>query len=174
MPESVRDRPTRCHEYLFLLSKSKAYYFDAAAIREPVTSGPSDVRKMLEGRQRIGGKHKTLVDAYSSASSATNIGRKRSVGDGRWRNKRSVWTVATTPFRGAHFATFPRKLIEPCIAAGTRRSDVVLDPFSGTGTTRQVAIDLGRHYVGCELSPAYVELERLRQSRDQEVIRNDR
>lgn len=162
VPESVKDRPTRSHEYLFLLSKSERYYYDATAIRERVRSNPSDIRKMIEGRPRIGGKHKSLVDHYAAASSSTNIGQKRSVGDGYWRNRRSVWTVATVPFRGAHFAAFPRTLIEPCILAGSRPGDIVLDPFIGSSTTGQVAVDLGRRYIGCELNPAYLELEQQR------------
>jgi len=162
MRESVRDRPTRSHEYVFLLSKSKHYYYDATAIREPVRSGASDIRKMVEGLPRIAGKHTTLVDPYSSASSATNLGRKRSVGGGHWRNKRSVWTVSTTPFSGAHYAVFPRKLIEPCILAGSKPGHTVLDVFAGSTTTGQVATDLGRSYIGCELNPKYVELHKLR------------
>lgn len=162
MPESVADRPTKAHEYLFLLAKSEHYFYDAASMQEPCESGPSDVRKMQESRERIGGKHKTLDDSFNKASAATNIGRKRSVGSPTGRNRRTVWTIATTPFTGAHFATFPRKLIEPCIVAGSRPGDVVLDPFAGSGTTRRVAIDLGRHYVGCELNAAYAELDRER------------
>lgn len=162
MPESVTDRPTRSHEFIFLLAKSQRYYYDGPAICEPVTSGPSDVRKMIEGRARIGGKHKWLMDPYSKASASTNIGRKRSVGSGYTRNRRSVWNIATSAFRGAHFAVFPKKLVEPCIKAGSRPNDVVFDPFAGSGTTRQVALALGRRYLGCELNPAYVEMERLR------------
>lgn len=119
MPESVRDRCTKAHEYLFLLAKSERYYFDADAIAESCESGESDLKKMREQLPRIGGKHKTLVDPLSMASSSTNIGQKRSVGNGEQRNKRSVWTVATQPFKEAHFATFPPALIEPCILAGT-------------------------------------------------------
>lgn len=162
LPESVNDRPTRCHEYIFLLSKSARYYYDAAAIRERATSGESDVRKMREGLPRIGGKHKDLIDDYAAASSGTNIGQKRSVGNGHWRNRRSVWRVATSPFSGAHFAAFPGKLIEPCILAGSRPGDTVLEPFMGSGTTRQVAQDLGRQCIGCEINPAYLTLEELR------------
>jgi DNA modification methylase len=162
MPENVRDRPTRVHEFVFLLAKSSRYYYDHAAICEPVTSGPSDIRKMVEGRARLGGKHKLLVDPYSKASAATNIGRKRSVGNGRTRNKRTVWSIATAGFRGAHFAVFPKKLVEPCIQAGSRPTDVVFDPFAGRGTTREVATALGRRYVGCELNPAFVEEAALR------------
>jgi len=119
LPESVTDRPTRSHEYLFLLSKNPRYFYDAEAIREPCASGPSDLRKMREQLPRIGGKHKELVDRLSKASAGTNIGRKRSVGDPSGRNRRSVWTIATQPYRRAHFATFPERLVEPCILAGS-------------------------------------------------------
>lgn len=147
MPESVTDRPTTAHEYVFLLTKSARYFWDAEAVREPCESGPPDLRKMAEALPRIGGKHKTLDDSLSKASAATNIGQKRSVGgkpmkqDGhgrrpagfnaRWdaaedagqvimgRNLRSVWTIATSPMPEAHFATFPPTLAERCILAGT-------------------------------------------------------
>lgn len=119
MPESVNDRPTKAHEYLFLLSRSGRYYYDAEAIKEPCESGPSDIRKMEESLERIGGKHKTLDDPYSKASGATNIGRKRSVGSPSGRNRRTVWEIATQPYSGAHFATFPEALVEPCILAGS-------------------------------------------------------
>jgi DNA modification methylase len=119
MPESVSDRPTRSHEYVFLLSRQPRYFYDAEAIREPCASGPSDLRKMREQLPRIGGKHKELVDPFSKASARTNIGRMRSVGDPSGRNRRSVWTIATQPYRKAHFATFPERLVEPCILAGS-------------------------------------------------------
>ena len=119
MPESVTDRPTTAHEYVFLLTKRAKYFYDAEAVREDCESGPSDLRKMTEGLDRIGGKHKALDDPLSKASGATAIGRKRSVGDGAGRNLRSVWTIATAPFAQAHFATFPPKLAETCILAGT-------------------------------------------------------
>ncbi len=119
MPEAVRDRPTRSHEYLFLLSVSRRYHYDDLAVREPCASGPSDIRKMVERRPRLGGKHLDLVDPLSKASATTSIGRHRAVGDPSGRNRRSVWTVASQPYRGAHFATFPPALIEPCIRAGT-------------------------------------------------------
>ena len=119
MPESVRDRPTRAHEYIFLLSKSARYYYDADAIAEPCQSGPSDIRKMLEQKNRIGGLTKTLDDPLAKASAATNIGQKRAVGDPSGRNRRSVWEITTAPFPEAHFATFPPKLPELCIKAGS-------------------------------------------------------
>jgi DNA modification methylase len=119
MPESVTDRSTSAHEHVFLLSKAAKYFYDAEAVREEPQSGPSDLRNMAEQKPRIGGKHKTLNDSKSKASAATNIGQKRSVGDPSGRNLRNVWTIATEPFRQAHFATFPTKLVEPCIKAGT-------------------------------------------------------
>lgn len=125
MPESVRDRPTRAHEYLFMLSKSERYYYDRAAVVEP-----------------------------------------------NGRNMRSVWNVHTKGFPGAHFATFPPKLVEPCIQASTRPGDFVLDPFFGSGTVGLVAQELGRQYVGIEINPAYtaIAVDRLR-GRDSRVVR---
>jgi DNA modification methylase len=124
MPESTTDRCTSSHEYLFHLTKSARYFFDHHAIKEPCASGPSDLRKMVEGLDRIGGKHKTLIDPLSAASAASKIGRKRGVGDPSGRNKRSVWTIATSPYPEAHFATFPPALVEPCILAGTSERGV--------------------------------------------------
>jgi len=120
MPESMRDRCTKAHEYIFLLSKSERYYFDSEAMQEP-TNTPNQTR-----------------------------------------NRRSVWTVATHPFKGAHFATFPPNLIEPCLLAGSRPSSVVLDPFGGSGTTAVVALNQGRSVVSIELNPAYTEISRQR------------
>ena len=124
MPESMRDRPTRAHEYVFLLTRSARYYYDGDAVRQPVFSGLSDLRKIAEAKDRIGCKHKTLDDPLSKASSATNIGRKRAVGDPSGRNLRTVWTIATEPYKGSHFATYPQKLVEPCILAGTSEKGV--------------------------------------------------
>jgi DNA modification methylase len=119
LPESVRDRPTRSHEYVFLLAKSERYFYDPVASQEPCQSGPSDVRKMLESLPRVGGKHRALHDPLAKASAATNVGRHRAVGRPSGRNRRSVWMLATAPYRGAHFATFPPALVEPCILAAT-------------------------------------------------------
>lgn len=119
MCDSTEDRPTRSHEYVFMLTKQPRYFYDFFAVREPCQSGPSDVKKMSESLPRIGGKHKDLIDPLSKASAATNIGRKRSVGDPSGRNMRSVLRIATEPFRGAHFATMPRALAAVCIKAGT-------------------------------------------------------
>lgn len=155
MPESVRDRCTKSHEYIFLLSKSKRYYFDHEAIREPASypDGPRNMKPYDVPNQRPG------VNA--------NVGGSiHKIGARETRNKRSVWTVNTRPFKGAHFAVFPPDLIEPCILAGSRPGDVVLDPFMGSGTTAQVAEHLGRQWIGCELNEEYVPLqaERLKQS----------
>jgi DNA modification methylase len=119
MPESVTDRPTKSHEYIFLLTKNAKYYFDQEAVREPNESGPSDMRKMVEGYERFGGKAKTLVDPYNKASSTTNIGTHAGVGQGNGRNLRSVWSIATAPYPEAHFATFPPEIPKRCILAGT-------------------------------------------------------
>lgn len=116
MPESVKDRPSRSHEFLFLFSKSERYHYDVEATREPRDDGRGT------------------------------------------RNKRSVWNVNTEPIKNAHFATFPRKLVEPCILAGSKPGDYVLDPFFGSGTVGVVAQELGRRYIGVELNPDYVTL----------------
>lgn len=221
MPESVTDRPTTAHEYIFLLSRSERYYYDAEAVRERAESGPSDLRKMAEGRERIGGLVKEQDDPLLKASSHTNIGRKRSVGgrplkvpsgwnagdshndrigrysggkqrlaaeqstgthgdrlagfNDRWdasedegsapagRNLRSVWTIATQPYPGAHFATFPETLPERCILASCPEGGTVLDPFAGSGTTGRVANRLSRRAVLIDLSLDYL---------DQAMVRN--
>lgn len=119
IPESVRDRPTRSHEYLFLAAPNARYFYDHVAVREPCASGPSDVRKMVEGLPRLGGKHRQLDDPFVSASAATNVGRRRSVGDPSGRNLRTVWSIGTHPYRGSHYAAFPPRLVEPCILAGS-------------------------------------------------------
>jgi DNA modification methylase len=144
MPESVRDRCTKAHEYIFLLSKSDRYYFDSEAMKEPAVckTWPNVGRGQDAARAVIGG--------------GPNMGARENAEN---RNRRSVWTVATQPYSGAHFATFPPALIEPCILAGSRSADIVLDPFMGSGTTAQVAQQLGRQYIGCELNPQYLSLQ---------------
>jgi DNA modification methylase len=139
MPESVKTRPTRCHEQVFLLAKDPKYFYDAAAIAEPAIWA-SD-RRAGAGRIRYGGKRN---------------GRE---GTGQ---ESFVWTVAVQHFRGAHFAVFPEKLVEPCILAGSRPRDLVLDPFSGSGTTGAVAVRHGRRFVGLELNPEYAGMARQR------------
>lgn len=147
MPESVTDRPTKAHEYIFLLSKAARYYYNAEAIAESATR--ADTSPQSIGRLGQGGEQ------FKSAR------RVREDFDGT-RNKRSVWHVATQPYPEAHFATYPEKLIEPCILAGSRVGDTVLDPFTGSGTTGAVAIRHGRSFIGCELNPEYVQLARRR------------
>jgi DNA modification methylase len=149
MPESVRDRCTKAHEYIFLLSKSDRYFFDSEAIKEPAVTNDT--------RRPYGSKGANMLDARGLE--AQGKGRQREGADGQTRNRRSVWTVATRPYKGAHFATFPPALIEPCILAGSRPGDVVLDPFMGSGTTAAVAVQHGRRYLGCELNPAYKALQ---------------
>jgi DNA modification methylase len=150
MPESVRDRCTKNHEYIFLLTKKSKYYFDNEAIKEPVKEDWG-TRDRADGKYHNEGSglspHSGLEKSYETA------------------NKRSVWTVTTKPFSGAHFAVFPPDLIEPCVLAGTKSGELVLDPFMGSGTTAAVAQRLNRLYLGCELNEEYKKLqdERLKQ-----------
>ena len=156
MPESVTDRPTKAHEYVFLLAKSPTYYFDAEAVREPTLSldpghisyRPNSARIAEEGRKEFSAKHAMSARAYNSAG----------------RNIRSVWTIATAPYAEAHFATFPPALAERCIKAGCPAGGTVLDPFAGAATTLLVADRLQRRGIGIELNPAYVAMatERVR------------
>jgi DNA modification methylase len=145
MPESVRDRCTKNHEYIFLLTKKAKYYFDNEAIKEPVKEDWG-TRDRSDGKYHNEGSglqpHSGLEKSYEMA------------------NKRSVWTVTTKPFHGAHFAVFPPDLIEPCVLAGSRPKDIVLDPFMGSGTTAAVAQRLNRLYLGCELNTDYEALQK--------------
>ena len=189
MPESVIDRPTKAHEYLFLLAKSERYFYDSDAIREPCqpdtparyARGRSDDHKWADGgpggqtiatnrpgslfastRRRSGNKERKTNDGTRSRTNdhlGTSIPWEDS---GHGRNKRTVWTVTTRPFKGAHFATFPPKLIEPCILAGSARGDLILDPFAGAGTTGLVALEHGRRFLGIELNPSYVKMAEAR------------
>lgn len=151
MPESVRDRCTKAHEYLFLLSKSERYYFDAAAIKEPASTAGQPI-KMADGWDTGEGGHGTIH------RSGRQKGESRGDVQPESRNKRSVWTIPTQPTREAHFATFPEALVEPCIRAGSRPGDIVLDPFLGSGTTALVAEREGRQWIGCELNPKYAAI----------------
>lgn len=157
VPESVRDRPSRAHEYLFLLSKSRRYYYDADAIREPLaektatTWGGQRRSKGTDGLERVAA-HNLSRDMPSRKPRLAANGKPAGA------NKRTVWTIAQEPYPDAHFATFPRGLVEPCVLAGCPPMGVVLDPFAGTGTTLEVALKLGRHAVGIEGSAAYAEL----------------
>lgn len=178
MPESVTDRPTKAHEYMFLLTKSARYYYDAAAIREQRTSdedaatfrggcyveGKTDNATMGK-RQVVGNRRTDKQRGHSRRHAGFNDrwdGMSKEEQSALGRNKRSVWTVATQPFPEAHFATFPTALVEPCILAGSKVDDTVLDPFNGSGTTGIVALGHQRNYIGIELNPAYVEMARRR------------
>ena len=154
MPESVTDRPTKSHEHIFLLSKSAKYHYDHEAIKEPAIW--ADDSRNGTGRHTYTGK-RAENDGLIQQSFVT-------VND--TRNKRDVWTVPTKGYAGAHFAVYPTALIEPCILAGSREGDTVLDPFSGSGTTGVVALRHGRNYLGCELNPEYADLSRKRISED--------
>jgi DNA modification methylase len=147
MPESVTDRCTKSHEYVFLLTKNPRYYFDNNAIKEPV-----DHPNLIGKTQKV---------SYHDDSAMRNDGN-RVVVRGDKRNKRSVWTVTTKPYKEAHFAVYPLELITPCILAGSAEGDTVLDPFSGSGTTGEVALTHGRNYVGIELNPEYAALSEKR------------
>jgi DNA modification methylase len=152
MPESVTDRPTKAHEYIFLLTKSERYFYDAEAIKEPNTE--QTITRLATGP----------VQAFSAGAKKA-IARGDSGGEyviPGGRNCRSVWNIATQSYPEAHFATFPEELPERCIKAGSREGDTVLDPFCGSGTTGAVAMRHGRHFIGIELNPAYVELARKR------------
>lgn len=149
MPESVRDRCTKAHEYVFMLSKSKKYYYDHEAVKEPAVSD-----------HRSG-------NGYGRPEQISKGGRGQEKGwsnVGGLRNRRSVWTVTTKPFKGAHFAVFPPDLVEPCILAGCPEGGTVLDPFAGSGTVAMVARELGRKSIGLELNPEYIEIAKRRLS----------
>ena len=143
MPESVRDRCTKAHEYMFLLSKNKKYYYDNEAIKEPA--------KDWGTRDRTKGKYHNQGSGLQPHSGLTKSYPKK--------NKRSVWSISPRPYKGAHFAVFPPELIEPCILAGSKPGDIILDPFMGSGTTAMVAKKLSRYYLGCELHREYDSLQ---------------
>lgn len=188
MPESTRDRCTKAHEYLFLLSKSRSYYYDNEAIKEPAAESSlarwaQDIDQQA-GSDRVPGKTNGAMKAVGGARAKRDSfkregskreqsipgqnngthrpGREESEFDVMTRNKRSVWTVPTVGFKGAHFATFPPDLIRPCVLAGSPRGGMVLDPFGGAGTTGLVAMQEGRQSILCELNPDYAAMARAR------------
>lgn len=188
MPESVTDRPTKAHEYLFLLTKSSRYFYDSDAIKEP--SLTNDTRRpygseggwLLDGRpdeQRHGGEHRGPKSFKGSTfTSGKTAATKPTVGQGERadnekRNKRDVWTVATYPYSEAHFATFPPKLVEPCILAGCPEGGTVLDPFTGSGTTGMVALRHGRNFIGIDLNPEYAAMARRRITNDAPLLNTE-
>lgn len=158
IPESVKDRPTKAHEYLFLLAKSERYYYDYKAVREPCQSSPSGIKKMREGKAKLGGKTIGHEDKLCKASARTKVGTLRSVGKPDGRNKRTVWFVSARGFSGSHYATFPPELITPCILAGCPGRGIVLDCFMGSGTTGLVALKYSRRFLGIELNPEYIKM----------------
>lgn len=156
MPESVRDRCTKAHEYIFLLSKSAQYYFDAKSIMEDALYGKEHANKVTSwGTNR---KHPNKKNVLNYAFKGENSTCHKDENGKFVKNKRSVWTITTKPFKGAHFATFPPDLIEPCVLAGCPKGGTVLDPFGGSGTTGLVAIRNNRKAILCELNPNYVEI----------------
>ena len=156
MPESVKDRCTKAHEYIFLLSKNKNYYYNNEAIKEPA--------KDWGTRDRSNGKYHNPGSGLVPHSGLTKSYERK--------NKRSVWSVTKKPYKGAHFATFPPDLIEPCILAGSEPGDIILDPFMGSGTTAMVAKQHGRYYMGCELHEDYGELIKNRVPEEQPSDQN--
>jgi len=155
MPESVTDRPTKSHEYLFLLTKSPRYYYDHEAIKEPV----SDVSLARSKYAFHSDRPSTKNASMGGAGIHTDQMGERFVNP-TGRNKRDVWTITTKPFKGAHFAVMPEALVEPCILAGSKEGDTVLDPFTGSGTVAVVANKHGRNFVGTELNVKYAEIAR--------------
>lgn len=173
MPESVRDRCTKAHEYVFLLSKSATYYYDGDAIAEPVAESSiarwsQDIGNQA-GSDRVPGKTNGPMKAVGRRNvrpgvimAAEPVKGESTFGFGETRNRRSVWTVTTKPFKGAHFATFPPDLIEPCVKAGSPRGGIILDPFGGAGTSGLVADRLLRDAILIELNPEYATMARNR------------
>ncbi len=178
MPESVIDRPTKAHEYLFLLAKSERYHYNSEAIREPRVckdeapvagwaAGAGDHSAVVHARDKgnartfRGGQY-TGANKYQNSHATARDSHGNAPPSRPGRNKRTVWTISTEPFLEAHFATFPKALVEPCILAGSQPGDLVLDPFAGSGTVGVVALRYGRRFVGIELNSAYVEMAKRR------------
>jgi DNA modification methylase len=182
MPESVRDRPTRSHEYIFLFSKkAKGYYYDHEAIKEPIaessmkriqqksfdtqTGGDKDYKNGTNKNRSI----RRALESFKTKHDLVGVGRYKDVNrdEARFmasglRNKRTVWTFATKPYKEAHFAVFPDTLVTPCLLAGSKEGDLVMDPFFGSGTTGEVALKYHREFIGIELNPTYIEIAKRR------------
>jgi DNA modification methylase len=155
MPESVKDRCTKAHEYIFLLTKKPQYYFNNEAIKEPSVDpesykGRKKRSAMTEQSENIMGDFGATRSGFKNISAGKTYEK---------RNKRDVWSITVRPYKGAHFATFPKELVELCILAGSKEGDIVFDPFMGSGTTAQVALDNARQYLGCELNLEYKKLQ---------------
>lgn len=183
MPESVKDRPTKAHEYVFLLAKSQKYYYDNEAIMEDSIYGEQHANKSTSWGTNRKHPNKSNVEdyAYKGENHTSYVVHKNVIDDGQQpnsmhikrmngeqdevyykKNKRSVWTITTQPFKGAHFAVMPEKLVDPCVLAGSRPGDLILDPFAGSGTVGVVAQKNGRQFIGIELNPDYVKLAEAR------------
>lgn len=168
MPESVTDRPTKAHEYIFLLTKNQKYYYDSEAIREDSI----DDKSYTEKKPRNPGK----IHNYDPKNYGMSIGKdnKLTITGKSYpkRNKRSVWTISTYPYPKAHFATFPEALVEPCILAGSRKGDIILDPFYGSGTVGVVAAKAGRKFIGIDLKPEYCDMaiKRIKENTRQRIL----
>lgn len=160
MPESVKDRCTKSHEYIFLLSKKPHYYFDYQALQEDAVCHP--YKRHDRGRIAYEGKRTENNTTTAQQSFVTIVDK---------RNKRDVWSVSPKPVKEAHFATFPEELIEPCIMGGSRKDSIVIDPFFGSGTTGRVATKLGRNYIGIELNPEYISISKRRNENVQMDLR---
>ena len=191
MPQSVTDRCVTSHEYIFLLSKSQRYFFDYEAIQEVATGYDGRKDTMLKGSPKYeqegyfpsGTKVQTMaargherwkfknLQYDGQAPNSMHLRRAEGLPDDQYpvRNKRDVWTVATKPYTGAHFATYPSELIEPCILAGSAEGDTVLDPFNGAATTGVVCINHDRNYIGIELNPEYIEISEKRLAETQAI-----
>lgn len=172
MPESVTDRPTTAHEYVFLMAKSERYFYDADAVREPAEFGVPNSPKSIKPPHGQGFTRRAKSDPLEGSHGVMGHdgkGRRyESVySNEKGRNRRSVWHISTIPFSEAHFATFPPKLIEPCILAGSAKGGIILDPFGGAGTTSLVAAQHGRKSVSIELNPEYAKIARKRIKNEQ-------
>jgi DNA modification methylase len=159
MPESVTDRPTKSHEYIFLLSKSQHYYYDNEAIKEPIAESTVNRGPVTFGGAK-GRNYKPEKGDPNFRNGSEQWGRTFDYTESckNGRNKRTVWNISTKPFKGAHFAVFPPKLIEPCILAGCPVGGIVLDPFMGSGTTAMVAVQNQRNYIGYEMNQDYIDI----------------
>jgi DNA modification methylase len=183
MPESTQDRPTKSHEYIFLLTKSEKYFYDNEAIKEPLAESTLNDARLTRENYEAGRPERGFPGSPSKGGGllkpkrSGNKERKPRPGapegnnkaqagsvpwEGATRNKRSVWTIATRPFKEAHFATFPEEIPLICIKAGSRKGDLIFDPFNGAGTTGLVALKLERNYIGIELNPEYIAISKKR------------
>lgn len=161
MPSSVKDRPTKDHEYIFLFSKTSEYYYDADAIREPHVTFTNQ-SKMKGGRNHFGKKNGTPENGKNAGNQNLHDGRWDQAFHPKGRNKRTVWEIPLGKFRDAHFAVYPEKLVEICLLASTKKNDFILDPFTGSGTTGVVSKKIDRKFIGIELIKKYQEMAQKR------------